>query len=222
MFQTYTHAWPGALLAAACSIDRPHPTDATVASTATVAFSAVKFWEAGATVSWNQFATDLAQAAPAPGVNTIRLYTYSRSLSSVLPRRHRPPRARIHRSPRPLWRFGRRAELILPGSVTSPKPRSTPGGFRPVARRQARGFRRGRGDRSGGRSARAHVRAERPRWAHESTGSAIGPPPVGPGNWIYAPPPLLARGNLSARSFFLTSARIMKRASTHAVRSDSQ
>jgi len=33
----------------------------------------------------------------------------------------------------------------------------------------------------------------------------IGPPPVGPGNWIYAPPPLLARGNLSARSFFLTS-----------------
>jgi len=33
----------------------------------------------------------------------------------------------------------------------------------------------------------------------------IGPPPVGPGNWIYAPPPSIARGNLGARPFFLTS-----------------
>src|SRR6185369_10125774 len=39
-------------------------------------FSAVKFWEAGATVSWNQLATDLATAAPAPGINAIRLYVY--------------------------------------------------------------------------------------------------------------------------------------------------
>src|SRR6266702_3807202 len=61
---------PAALLAAACSIDRPHPTGATVA------FSAVKFWEAGATVRWNELATDLAVAAPAPGINATRLYAY--------------------------------------------------------------------------------------------------------------------------------------------------
>jgi len=70
MFNRIVLLGPAALLAAACSSERPHPTDPTVA------FSAVKFWEAGATVSWNQFATDLAQAAPAPGINTIRLYTY--------------------------------------------------------------------------------------------------------------------------------------------------
>src|SRR6266446_7724736 len=70
MFKRMLLLGPAALLAAACSIDRPHPTGATVA------FSAVKFWEAGATVRWNELATDLAQAAPAPGINTIRLYTY--------------------------------------------------------------------------------------------------------------------------------------------------
>lgn len=69
-----------ALLAAGCGIDRPHPTDATSTSTAlasngSAAFSAVKFWEAGATVSWNELATNLATAAPAPGVNAIRVYT---------------------------------------------------------------------------------------------------------------------------------------------------
>jgi UvrD-like helicase family protein len=76
MFKRTLVLGPAALLAAACSIDRPHPTDAGVASTATVAFSAVKFWEAGATVSWNQLATELAVAAPAPGINATRLYAY--------------------------------------------------------------------------------------------------------------------------------------------------
>src|SRR5262245_51132876 len=70
-----------ALFAAACGVDRPNPTDATLASTPLApdggaAYSAVKFWDAGATVSWNQLATDLAAAAPAPGVNSIRLYVY--------------------------------------------------------------------------------------------------------------------------------------------------
>src|SRR5690348_13784128 len=66
-----------AAIAGACSPDaRPVGPKAPVASTATLAFSAVKFWEAGATVSWNQLATDLAAAAPAPGINASRLYAY--------------------------------------------------------------------------------------------------------------------------------------------------
>jgi len=65
MFKRILMLGPTALLVAACGNDRP-PTAVAVASTATVAFSAVKFWEAGATVSWNQLATDLATAAPAP------------------------------------------------------------------------------------------------------------------------------------------------------------
>src|SRR6266516_3143046 len=76
MFKRILVLGPAALLAAACGTDRPHPTAVPVASTATVAFSAVKFWEAGATVSWNQLATDLAVAAPAPGINAARLYAY--------------------------------------------------------------------------------------------------------------------------------------------------
>ncbi len=76
MFKRMLLLGTAVLVAAACSIDRAHPTDESVAANTSVAFSAVKFWDAGATVSWNQFATDLAQAAPAPGVNTIRLYTY--------------------------------------------------------------------------------------------------------------------------------------------------
>src|SRR3989442_813755 len=75
MFKRMLVLCPAALLAAACGNDRPYPTGAPVASTATVAFSAVKFWEVGATVSWNQVATDLA-AAPAPGINARRLSAY--------------------------------------------------------------------------------------------------------------------------------------------------
>src|SRR5437764_14726520 len=71
MFKRMLLLGTAVLLAAACSIDRAHPTDATGASTATLTFSAVTFWEAGATVSWNQLATDLTTAAPAPGINEI-------------------------------------------------------------------------------------------------------------------------------------------------------
>ena len=76
MFNRMLVLGPAALLTAACSIDGPNPSDAPVASSATVSFSAVKFWEAGATVSWNELATDLAVAAPAPGINATRLYAY--------------------------------------------------------------------------------------------------------------------------------------------------
>ena len=81
MFKRTLVIGTAALFAAGCGIDRPHPTDATSASTrlapsGSAAFSAVKFWDVGATVSWNQLATDLATAAPGPGINAIRLYTY--------------------------------------------------------------------------------------------------------------------------------------------------
>jgi len=70
MFNRMLMLGPAVLLIAACGIDRPHPTDASVA------FSAVKFWDAGAAVRWNKLASDLAAAAPAPGINASRLYAY--------------------------------------------------------------------------------------------------------------------------------------------------
>jgi len=96
MFKRLLVLGPAALLGAACGIDRPHPTDATVASSATVAFSAVKFWEAGATVSWNKLASDLATAAPTPGINARRLSAYL-SLAQL----RRQPLGRTPRSLRP-------------------------------------------------------------------------------------------------------------------------
>src|SRR5690348_14795623 len=133
-----------AAIAVACSPDGlpvGPPASALTASRAGVPFtdgsalSAVKFWEAGATVSWNQLATDLAAAAPAPGINASRLYAYL-SLSSALPRRHRQPLAHTPDRCGHRWRFGRRAELVLPRHhrpARSGARRAT--GFRPVARR---------------------------------------------------------------------------------------
>src|SRR5207247_8531529 len=65
MFKRMLVLGPVALLAAACGTDRPYPTGAPVASTATAPFRRVKFWEAGATASWDALATGLAVAAPA-------------------------------------------------------------------------------------------------------------------------------------------------------------
>jgi len=48
---------PATLLAAASSADRP---TAAAPADAAVAFDAVKFWEAGATVAWNERANALA------------------------------------------------------------------------------------------------------------------------------------------------------------------
>jgi len=108
MFKRLLVLGPAALLGAACGIDRPHPTDATVAATATVAFSAVKFWEAGATVSWNKLASDLATAAPTPGINARRLSAYlslaqlrAAEAAQAAPGPHPPIAAAIGGAPSP-------------------------------------------------------------------------------------------------------------------------
>src|SRR6266566_2915078 len=207
MFKRMLLLGPAALVAAACSIDRAHPTDASVAANTSVAFSAVKFWDAGATVSWNQFATDLAQAAPAPGINTIRLYTYlslaqfrAAEAAQAAPGAHPPIAAAI----------GGASVAVLssffPGSVTQleaaldAQEASDPW---PGAKHA---------DFAAGEATGRAVGARVLTFAQSDLvgltnplDPPIGPPPVGPGNWIYAPPPLIARGNLSARPFFLTS-----------------
>ncbi len=198
---------PAALLAAACGNDRPHPTAVAVASTATVAFSAVRFWEAGATVRWNELATDLAVAAPAPGINTIRLYTYlslaqfrAAEAAQAAPGAHPPIAAAI----------GGASVAVLssffPGSVTQleaaldAQEASDPW---PGAKHA---------DFAAGEATGRAVGARVLTFAQSDLvgltnplDPPIGPPPVGPGNWIYAPPPSIARGNLGARPFFLTS-----------------
>ena len=201
MFKRILMLGPAALLAAACGSERPHPTDPTVA------FSAVKFWEAGATVRWNELATDLAVAAPAPGINAIRLYAYlslaqfrAADAAQAAPGAHPPIAAAI----------GGASVAVLssffPGSVTQleaaldAQEASDPW---PGAKHA---------DFAAGEATGRAVGARVLTFAQSDLvgltnplDPPIGPPPVGPGNWIYAPPPLIARGNLSARPFFLTS-----------------
>jgi len=195
------------LVPAACSIDRPHPTDASVAANTSVAFSAVKFWEAGATVSWNQLATDLATAAPAPGVNTIRLYTYlslaqlrAAEAAQAAPGPHPPIAAAIGgASVAVLSSFFPSSVAQLEAALDAQQASD------PWPGAKHADFAAGEAI---GRAAGARVLTFAQSDLVGLTNPLdppIGPPPVGPGNWIYAPPPVIARGNLSARSFFLTS-----------------
>src|SRR4051794_17934755 len=64
---------PAAALAAACGIDRPVGVPSATTIGAPVAFDAVKFWEVGATVDWNDRATTLAAARV---IDANRLYAY--------------------------------------------------------------------------------------------------------------------------------------------------
>ena len=201
MFKRVLVLGPAALLAAACSIDRPHPTDATVA------FSAVKFWEAGATVSWNQVATDLATAAPAPGINAIRMYTYlslaqfrAAEAAEAAPGPHPPIAAAIGgASVAVLSSFFPSSVAQLEAALDAQQASD------PWPGAQHADFAAGE----------AIGRAVGARVLSFALGDRVGltdpllppfgPPPVGPGSWIYAPPPVIARGNLGARPFFLTS-----------------
>src|SRR5213596_2968094 len=207
MFKRILLLGPAALLAAACGNDRPHPTAVAVASTATVAFSAVKFWEAGATVRWNQLATDLAVAAPAPGINATRLYTYlslaqlrAAEAAQAAPGPHPPIAAAI----------GGASVVVLssffPGSVAQLEAAlDAQDASDPWPGAKHADFAAGE---ASGRAAGARVLSFAQGDLVGLTSPLLpplGPPPVGPGSWIYAPPPLIARGNLGARPFFLTS-----------------
>src|SRR6058998_3743551 len=207
MFKRMLVLGPAALIAAACGTDRPYPTGAPVASTATVAFSAVKFWEVGATVSWNQLASDLAAAAPAPGINVRRLSAYlalaqlrAAEAAQAAPGPHPPIAAAIGgASVAVLSSFfpGNIAQLeaaLDAQQASDPWPGAKHADF---AAGEAIGRAAG---------ARVLTFAQGDLFGLvDPLLPPVGPPPVGPGRWIYAPPPVIARGGLGARPFFLTS-----------------
>src|SRR5205823_10368525 len=222
MFKRMLLLGPAVLVAAACSIDRPHPTDPTVASTATVAFSAVKFWEAGATVSWNQLATDLTTAAPAPGIDAIRRYPYlslaqlrAAEAAQAAPGPHPPIAAAI----------GGASVVVLssffPGSVAQLEAAlDAQDASDPWPGAKHADFAAGEAT---GRAAGARVLSFAQGDLVGLTSPLLpplGPPPVGPGYWIYAPPPVIAFGNLGARPFFLTSQDQLRSAPPPAFGSD--
>ena len=207
MFKRLLVLGPAALLGAACGIDRPHPTDATVASSATVAFSAVKFWEAGATVSWNKLASDLATAAPTPGINARRLSAYlslaqlrAAEAAQAAPGPHPPIAAAIGgASVAVLSSFFPLSSAQLEAALDAQQASD------PWPGAQHADFAAGEAI---GRAAGARVLTFAQGDLYglvDPLLPPVGPPLLGPGRWIYAPPPVIARGGLGARPFFLTS-----------------
>src|SRR5438094_366960 len=207
MFKRLLVLGPAALLGAACGIDRPHPTDATVASSATVAFSAVKFWEAGATVSWNKLASDLATAAPTPGIDARRLSAYlslaqlrAAEAAQAAPGPHPPSAAAIvGASVAVLSSFFPLSSAQLEAALDAQQASD------PWPGAQHEDFAAGEAI---GRAAGARVLTFAQGDLYglvDPLLPPVGPPLLGPGRWIYAPPPVIARGGLGARPFFLTS-----------------
>src|SRR5258705_5365244 len=206
MFKRMLLFGPAALLAAACGNDRPYPTCVAVASTATVAFSAVKFWEAGATVRWNELATDLAVAAPAPGINAARLYAYlalaqfrAAEAAEAAPGPHPPIAAAIGgASVAVLSSFFPSASAQLEAALDAQQ------GSDPWPGAQHADFAAGEAiGRAIGARVLTFAQGDRVGLTDPLL-APTGPRPTGPGNWVYNGGPI-SRGNLGARPLFLTS-----------------
>src|SRR5207247_11323467 len=191
----------------ACGNHRAHPTAVAVASTATVADSAVKCWEAGATVRWNELATDLAVAAPAHGINATRLYAYlalaqfrAAEAAQAAPGPHPPIAAAIGgASFAVLSSFFPSATTQLAAALDAQQASDPWPGAKHADFAAGEAIGRAAG-------ARVLTFAQGDLYGLvDPLLPPVGPPLLGPGRWIYAPPPVIARGGPGARPFFLTS-----------------
>lgn len=192
-----------AILAAACSVDRPTGVLSPTGAASGPAFSAVKFWEAGATVAWNERATALAGVRV---IDATRFYAYlslaqfrAAEAAKAAPGPHPPISAAIGGASVAVLR------AFFPLDVTEienaldaqqaadPWPGAKHADF-------AAGEAIGRAI-----GAQVLVFAAGDLWGLTNPLVApVGPPPTGPGFW--APDARgAARGGLGARPFFLTS-----------------
>lgn len=186
----------GALFAAACSEPSSPAIDS--ASGTAVEASAVKFWEGGATASWNELATALADQTP---IDQGRLYAYlslaqfraSEAAEAIHP--HPPTSAAI---------AGASAAVLnafFPGQVTTIEAAlDAQEAANPWPGAQHADFAAGE---AVGRDIGARVVAFA---AGDLVGASDpGTPPIGPGYWVWNGGPIV-RGNYLARPFFLASA----------------
>ena len=194
---------PAVLLAAACGPDSPHAVAPVPRAGATPSADAVKFWEASATVAWNQRAEVLAAARV---ISAGQLYLYlsmaqfrAAEAAQAVPGPHPPVSAAI----------GGASAVILASffpldvgvieaaldaqQAADPWPGAKHADFaageaigRAIA---ARVLTFAQGDRVG---------------LTDPLLPPTGPRPTGPGNWVYNGGPI-SRGNLGARPLFLTS-----------------
>jgi hypothetical protein len=160
--------------------------------------SAVKFWDAGASVGWNERATDLAAVRM---INASRLYAYlslaqfrAAEAAQRLPGPHAPVSAAIGGASAAVLSAFFPADVEAIESALDAQERAEPW---PGAKHE--NFVAGE---ALGRQIGASVLA-----FAEGDGVGLtdpGVPPVGPGFWVWNGLPI-ARGNYGARPFFLTS-----------------
>ncbi|MBK8249650.1 MAG: vanadium-dependent haloperoxidase [Gemmatimonadetes bacterium] len=190
------------LVLAACT-DPPTTVRAVVPGDATVAYSAVKFWDVGATVSWNERATALAAAR---GVDVNRMYAYlsyaqfrASEAAEATPGAYPPVTAAIAGASVAVLNAFFPLDVAANEEALDVQERSAPwpGGQPP--------------DFSVGEAIGRAIGARVLTFAQgDGIGLTdpllppVGPPPVGPGRWIYTGGPI-ARGGLGARPFFMSS-----------------
>ena len=194
---------PAALLTVACGIDRATGVVRAPHLDATVSFDAVKFWEVGATVRWNETATALAAARV---IDAVRFYTYlslaqfrAAEAAAATPGPHPPISAAIGGASVAVMSSFLPLDIPQLETALDAQQASDPW---PGAKHAD--FAAGEAI---GRAVGARVLTFAQGDLYGLTNPLLpplGPPPVGPGRWIYSGGPI-ARGGLGARPFFLTS-----------------
>jgi len=184
------------VLAAGCGDANVAPTAARIEQLE-VSYSAVKFWEVGASAAWNQLATSLAARHP---IDAGRLYTYL----SMAQFRAAEAAGRVHPNSPTSAAIGAASAAVLnaffPADVAEieaaldAQASATPW---PGAQHEdfASGEKIGR---AVGAAVLAFAAGDRFALANPGT------PPIGPGYWIWNGGPIV-RGGYRARPFFLAS-----------------
>jgi len=194
---------PAVLLAAACGPDSPNAVGPVPRAGATPTVNAVKFWEASATVAWNERATTLAAARV---IEAGRLYLYlsmaqfrAAEAAQAVPGPHPPISAAIGGASAVILAAFFPLDVGLIEAALDAQQAADPW---PGAKHAdfAAGEAIGRAI-----GARVLTFAQGDRVGlTDPLLPPTGPRPTGPGNWVYNGGPL-ARGNLGARPLFLTS-----------------
>jgi membrane-associated phospholipid phosphatase len=193
---------PAGFVISACGVDQPTSVPRAIGDPS-AALSAVKFWDANATVAWNKAATDLAAVQV---VSSGRVHAYlslaqlrAAEAAQAEPGPHPPVSAAIGGASAVVLSAFFPLDVAAIEALLDAQEAATPW---PGAKHQ---------DFATGEAIGRAVGAQVLLFAQgdlvgltDPLLPPYGPPPVGPGNWIYGG--TIARGNLGARPFFLTAA----------------
>ena len=194
---------PVGFVVTACSVDRPTEVTSAPQTSATPAFNAVKFWEAGATVRWTEIATGLVASRP---TDVGRFYVYlalaqfrAAEAAEAVPGPHPAISAAIGGASVAVLRSFFPLDVAVIEAALDAQQAAPPW---PGAKHAD--FAAGEAI---GRAIGARVLAFAATDRMGLTDPLLpptGPLPIGPGKWVYNGGPI-ARGGLGGRPFYLTS-----------------